>query len=263
MTTRTNRRTRRASSSSTAPSARRKGAASSRGSAAPSKDIVALSRSLRDARTAAGLSKADAAKKIGVHFVTLYAWENERRSDKPSDENLAKAARVYRTTVESLRNGTDAQKASPSQPAARDDKTASKRTKGTRRGTRAKKARADVPVMDTLASPVADRADRGGEVSAAVTDTGRSRKAASSPSVPQQLYARSLRVLADLAEQTPLPPSRLAAAQEALTAPELFQLFAAFSPQPLSDDDMLAVVDSAGDAVRSFMAARSPAWSDS
>jgi ribosome-binding protein aMBF1 (putative translation factor) len=46
--------------------------------------IVAMSRALRDARVRSGLSKADAATKVGVHFVTLYAWENENRTDQPS-----------------------------------------------------------------------------------------------------------------------------------------------------------------------------------
>jgi transcriptional regulator with XRE-family HTH domain len=58
-----------------------------------------MSRALRDLRTRSGISKTDAAEKIGVHFVTLYAWENENRADQPSAENLAKAAKAYGTTI--------------------------------------------------------------------------------------------------------------------------------------------------------------------
>ena len=81
--------------------------------------VVAMSRALRDARERGGLSKAAAADKIGVHFVTLYAWENENRTDQPSDENLAKAARVYGTTADTLqRRAKTIEQGLGSEPAA-------------------------------------------------------------------------------------------------------------------------------------------------
>ncbi len=61
-------------------------------------ETIALSRALRSARASAGLSQVLAAKKIGVHPVTLYVWETEKRADTPSSANLARAARVYGTT---------------------------------------------------------------------------------------------------------------------------------------------------------------------
>lgn len=71
-----------------------------------------------------------------------------------------------------------------------------------------------------------------------------------------QAYARVLRVLADLAEDLSLTPSALGAAQQALTAPGLLNVFAAFSPEPLNDEDILTAIDAASVAVRTFVTAR-------
>lgn len=203
-------------------------------------ETVALSRGLRDARVAAGFSKTDAAKKIGVHYVTLYAWENERRSDRPTDENLAKAARVYRTTVDQIRpNASSIALASASPPAAAPAK------RGPKPG--AKRA--------ALAN-----GDRSRNVGNTTGLTPRHQDTGTDGQLPQQAYAKALRVLADIADETPLPPSKLAAAHAALTDPGLLKLFEAFSSGPMSTEDIVAAIDSAGVAVRSFVANRKPAF---
>ena len=215
-----------------------------------------MSRALRDARVRSGLSKADAAEKVGVHFVTLYAWENENRTDQPSEENLARAARAYGTTPETLHrrakaiepgisatvpnNSADGLSGSKAEP------TRNKSGQGTKSSgsnnhtaTKAKKARQS----GRGGSAVARKGSVRGMNHASVTLSG-------------QAYARVLRVLADLAEELSLPPATLGSAQQALTAPGLLDVFAAFSPEPLTENDVLAAIDAAGVAVRSFVSAR-------
>jgi hypothetical protein len=69
-------------------------------------------------------------------------------------------------------------------------------------------------------------------------------------------YARVLRVLAGLAEGLSLPASTLTAVRQALAAPGLLDVFAAFVPGGMTDADRLAAVDATGVAVRSFLSAR-------
>jgi transcriptional regulator with XRE-family HTH domain len=69
--------------------------------------VVALSRALRDARVRSGLSAVDAAERVGVHFVTVYAWENVDRADHPSGERLTRVAEVYGTSPKALHRRAD------------------------------------------------------------------------------------------------------------------------------------------------------------
>lgn len=217
--------------------------------------VVAMSRALRDARTRSGLSKTGAAEKIGVHFVTLYAWENENRADQPSAENLAKAAKAYGTTPATVLRRAQAIEqgiSSTGSIAGSSDGGAG---------------------QDPALQPAKHR--RGREASsapAAATVTpkhgpGRPRKTADGAAQTLGLdhaevalsgaaYARVLRVLAGLAEELSLPASALAAAQQVLTAPTLFDVFAAFTPDGLTDADKLAAIDATGVALRSFLSAR-------
>ena len=66
-------------------------------------------------------------------------------------------------------------------------------------------------------------------------------------------YARVLRVLADLAEDLSLSPAALGAAQQALTAPGMLDVFAAFKSGPMTDADVLKAIDATSVAVRSFV----------
>jgi len=218
--------------------------------------IVAMSRALRDARVRSGLSKADAAEKVGVHFVTLYAWENENRTDQPSEENLARAARAYGTTPETLHRRAKAiepgisatlpNNSADGLSGSKGERTRNKSGQGTQSSgsnnhtaTKAKKARQS----GRGGSAVARKGSVRGMNHAGVT-------------LSSQAYARVLRVLADLAEELSLPPATLGSAQQALTAPGLLDVFAAFSPEPLTENDVLAAIDAAGVAVRSFVSAR-------
>jgi transcriptional regulator with XRE-family HTH domain len=222
--------------------------------------IVAMSRALRDARTRAELSKATAADKIGVHFVTLYAWENENRTDQPSDENLAKAARVYGTTSETLQRRAKAieqglsAEAAPSAAAENASESAAEKAPRTR----------GRPPRNRVAQRTADSAPKPPVAKKAV---GRPRSAAAPVSAARpvnhgtvtlshQAYARVLRVLADLAEDLSLSPEALGAAQQALTAPAMLDVFAAFKSGPMTDADVLNAIDATGVAVRSFVSGR-------
>ena len=232
--------------------------------------IVAMSRALRDARTKAELSKATAADKIGVHFVTLYAWENENRTDQPSDENLAKAAKAYGTTAETLQRRAKAIEAglsaesgagdaseSAAAPAAK--KAPAKRGRPAKVKTRGAQ-RAEAPAPPVAKRPVGRPRSTpavSAPVSARVSAPANGRVTNHAQvTLSHQAYARVLRVLADLAEDLSLSPSALGAAQQALTAPGMLDVFAAFTSAPMTDADILNAIDATSVAVRSFVAAR-------
>jgi hypothetical protein len=65
-----------------------------------------------------------------------------------------------------------------------------------------------------------------------------------------------LRVLADVADKVPLTAETLNAAQQALLAPALIDVFAAFKPGPMSDEDINAAYDATGAAVVGFVERR-------
>lgn len=239
----------------------------------PTASSVALSRALGEARSKVKLSKVEAAKRVGVHFVTLYAWENERRGDQPSDQNLARAARVYRTSAARIKRraaeikraleesaGGDASDAARDSHASASARTVARHQRP-RRSTRppgnvGTDARATPPSVGGAASPVARARGRTPAHGKQLVALEELEDSAVRGPLPYGAYVRALRVLADIAEQIPLTAERLAAAQRALTAPELLQLFAAVSQRPLTEDDILAAVDSAGVAVRSYVASR-------
>ena len=227
--------------------------------------IVAMSRALSDARTRAGLSKAAAADKIGVHFVTLYAWENENRTDQPSDENLAKAARAYGTTADTLQRrakaieqGLGSEPAADSGPATAAEPTPAKvpATRG-RRGKREKARGAQGDVEPASSAPAVRKAVGRPRSPAPASIAARS-QTLNRPGVTlsNQAYARVLRVLADLAEDLSLSPTALVAAQQALTAPAMLDVFAAFKSGPMTDADVISAIDATSAAVRSFMSGR-------
>jgi len=221
-----------------------------------------MSRALRDARTRAGLSKAAAADKVGVHFVTLYAWENENRTDQPSDENLAKAARAYGTTADTLKRRAKAiEQGLGSEPAADTAKADAEPTQAAapavRRRGRGRKGRGAKREVETAGpAPAARRAvgrPRSAPASVAAS-VGSSNH--TSVTLSHQAYARMLRVLADLAEDLSLSPSARVAAQQALTSPAMLNVFAAFKSGPMTDADVINAIDATSVAVRSFVSGR-------
>jgi transcriptional regulator with XRE-family HTH domain len=220
--------------------------------------IVAMSRALRDARVRSGLSKADAAEKVGVHFVTLYAWENENRTDQPSEENLARAARAYGTTPETLHRRAKAIEPGISATAPSSSADGASAAGGKAEPTRRQSAQGTKSVgSNNHTATKAKKARQSGRGGSTVARKGSvSGMNHASVTLSGQAYARVLRVLADLAEELSLPPATLGSAQQALTAPGLLDVFAAFSPEPLTNDDVLAAIDAAGVAVRSFVSGR-------
>jgi transcriptional regulator with XRE-family HTH domain len=206
----------------------------------------------------AKLNQTDAAKKVGVHFVTIYAWENEKRNDQPSDANLARAAKVYRTTPDELKRRA----------------AAIERTLGGGRAT----AKAEQSATADQAVPAkALPSPNGSAVPAAVVteESGppapkRSRVAVASarpsarvaprptprPAADRAIVSKVLRVLADVADRVPLTTETLNAAQQALLAPALIDVFAAFKVGPMSDEDINAAYDATGAAVVGFVERR-------
>jgi len=224
-----------------------------------------MSRALSDARTRAGLSKAAAADKIGVHFVTLYAWENENRTDQPSEENLAKAARAYGTTADTLHRRAKAiEQGLGSEPAADNgtqavaepaqSKVPAKRVRrGKGRKGRGGQAEVEPAVSPPVAKKAVGRPRSVAPVSAAASSQG---LIESGVTLSNQAYARVLRVLADLADDLSLSPAALVAAQQALTAPAMLGVFAAFKSGPMSDADVISAIDATSAAIRTFVSGR-------
>jgi transcriptional regulator with XRE-family HTH domain len=219
---------------------------------------VALSRALREARVAAKLNQTDAAKKVGVHFVTIYAWENEKRNDQPSDANLARAAKVYRTTPEELRRRAASieRTLTAGRPAAKADVSASApeappvKVLAAPNGTGADAAAPELPASKVRAKPVrkaAPVARSSGRPASVPVATIRGDRA---------IVSKVLRVLADVADKVPLTPETLNAAQRALLAPALIDVFAAFKSGPMSDEDINAAFDATGAAVVGFVERR-------
>jgi DNA-binding XRE family transcriptional regulator len=228
---------------------------------------VALSRALREARINAKLNQTDAAKKIGVHFVTIYAWENEKRGDQPSDANLARAAKVYRTTSEALKR-----RAAAIERTIGGDESAS--VGGARNGStpdRGAGAAHEVEVR-AVVLPNAEMAGGPGTVATAargaagkrapsgVAGRAPGKRAGSSSAVrassDRAIVSKVLRVLADVADRVPLTPETLNAAQRALLAPALIDIFATFKSGPMSDEDINAAFDATGAAVVGFVERR-------
>lgn len=215
---------------------------------------VALSRALREARVNAKLNQTDAAKKVGVHFVTIYAWENEKRADQPSDANLARAAKVYRTTPEDLRRraasiertlGGSRAPAKADQAATTDQGGAGRAMASPNEAPVAAKV-ADVGVtVRGSTRPPATRARPTARVAAAPRS-----------SADRAIVSNVLRVLADVADKVPLTAETLTAAQQALLAPALIDVFAAFKTGPMSDEDINAAYDATGAAVVGFVERR-------
>ena len=56
-----------------------------------------LSRYLRDARIARGLSVADLAERVGVSPASIYFWENDRV--RPREVNLSALCRVLKLPI--------------------------------------------------------------------------------------------------------------------------------------------------------------------
>jgi transcriptional regulator with XRE-family HTH domain len=226
---------------------------------------VALSRALREARVSAKLNQTDAAKRIGVHFVTIYAWENEKRGDQPSDANLARAAKVYRTTPEALKRRAAALERTL-------DGHESGSSAGARNGSTADRAANGAHDAGATAPPNAVVADAHGAVAVgsrraagkrAARGTGRhvpSKRsgAMAGASADRAIVSKVLRVLADVADKVPLTPETLNAAQRALLAPALIDVFAAFKSGPMSDEDINAAYDATGAAVVGFVQRRVP-----
>jgi hypothetical protein len=194
-----------------------------------------------------------------VHYVTLYTWENDRRPERPSEASLARVARVYGTQVGALGEGVANGEAPPSPssaPAGGGAAGGARRSHATRVATpspmdalqsaigAAPDDLAERPAADTRASTTIMRADAPGGASGAP--------------LSRRVYGHVFRLLADLAEQTDLGSSELDAAREALTSPALFRVFVPFAPDPdgMSEDDVIAAVDAASVAVRSFVASR-------
>jgi transcriptional regulator with XRE-family HTH domain len=219
-----------------------------------------MSRALRDARVRSGLTTTDAAEKIGVHFVTVYAWENENRTDQPSEQNLLRAARAYGTTSEALNQRAKVieQELGTTQPASSADGTLSQGGRNAKRSPRQLTPRSNNGSATNASRTKKAAGGRNGK-SAAANGASRARPMNhASVTLSSQAYARILRVLADLSEDLSLAPSTVGAAQHALTAPGLFDVFAAFTGGPLTDDDILRTIDAASIAVRSFISSGSP-----
>lgn len=62
-----------------------------------------LGRFLKLARVEAGLSQGAVAESLGVHEMTISAWERDRQ--KPNEDAIAQLARLYDTTPRALRYG--------------------------------------------------------------------------------------------------------------------------------------------------------------
>ena len=229
---------------------------------------VALSRALREARVNAKLNQTDAARKIGVHFVTVYAWENEKRNDQPSDANLARAAKAYRTTAEDVKRRAAAIERTLG--AGKSDVVAGSR--GAAKPDLGTVEEREVPVKPLPVPNVipATGARAAADAGSSKAGAKRAPKAAASArpsprtvvtsprpiSSDRAIVSKVLRVLADVADKVPLTPETLNAAQRALLAPALIDLFAAFKSGPMSDDDINAAYDATGAAVVGFVERR-------
>jgi transcriptional regulator with XRE-family HTH domain len=208
--------------------------------------VVALSRALREARSDAGLTQRAAADKNGVHIVTLYTWESEQQGAQPNDKNLAKAAKIYHTTSEAIRSrATELESQAASGGLEPLPETRGRRVRPLPRSRAAKSAPTTVTaevVSAEGAIPMALRAVADADSDAEVP----------LPGVSRRVYGRVYRALADLADETDLSPQQLAGVQKALTSPALIGVFTTLSSQPNAEDALLAAVDAAAVAVRTF-----------
>jgi transcriptional regulator with XRE-family HTH domain len=220
--------------------------------------VIALSRALREARSNAGLTQRAAADRIGIHFVTLYTWESEQQRAQPSGKNLAKAARIYQTTPDAIRRRASELEAAGAAggleplPETRGRRVRPlPKTGGRPRSSRAAAAAAD-EAMPIAMSAASDEA--GGSESTALMVMQDAEVPI--PGVSRRVYGRVFRLLADLADQTNLSPTQLVGVQRALTAPALLGVFTPLNDGPHEEDDVLAAIDAAAVAVRTYVASR-------
>ncbi|MEP6691769.1 MAG: helix-turn-helix transcriptional regulator [Gemmatimonadaceae bacterium] len=229
-----------------------------RGSAS---DAETLKGALRAARAAAGLSQVEAARRIGVHAVTLYTWEKTGRPELPRDANVLRAARVYGTSAASLRAGgvapigSDGAMPAPKPRRGRPPKNrdgdampAAPTKRVGRRRRRVGTANGSVAGVSTASTAVMRASPHDG--------AGARHLVARAVEVPRSVYGRVFRALADLADHSSLDIAELAAAQQALTSPALLDTFAALSNEPMSEADMLTAIDASAAAVSMFVAKR-------
>jgi transcriptional regulator with XRE-family HTH domain len=214
--------------------------------------VVALSRALRDARVRSGLSAVDAAERVGVHFVTVYAWENVDRADHPSGERLTRVAEVYGTSPKALHRRADVIARELGAAGAGGDAPAKVvRRENTLRQTPADPRRTTVSKQNAATTATA----AGGRAFGGATDSRSEGAGRAGVTLSGRAYAHALRVLAALAEELPLPTSAFGAAQRAITAPGFLDVFAAFGSGPLLEDDVVRAISATGAAVRAFVSA--------
>lgn len=234
-----------------------------------SSTVAALSRVLREARMRTELSPTQVAEKVGVHFVTVYAWENERRPNQPTEANLSRIARAYGTTSVALRRraseiektlGQDNATQGVAEEHTADVSVAEQPHKNRRSGPQ-QLLRGGRSITGPATNAPGDASHdlikpARGSAAIDLNDPQTSSRPVTYPPVtvlPRGVYSRVLRVLADIADDVSLTPASIAAAQQALTAPAFFDVFAAFASPPLSEDDMNAAIDAAGAAVKLFI----------
>jgi len=252
----------------------------------PAPSTPALGRALKEAREKAGLNQREAAKKIGVHFVTVHTWESPRRRERPTDASLARIAKAYGTSESVI-----LRRAAAFEPGAKAGLTAGQDSRSDS-APRTSRAAADVGTHGASA-PVAKQRERrirarglSRRRAAGVSNAMKSSPAGTGPSparahdqtqspardtsldssvvgshgklsgLPRRAYSRVLRVLADLAERSEFSPSQLASLQGAMTAPALMDVFAALTPQTMSEDDYVAAIDATAAAVQAYLSAQ-------
>jgi transcriptional regulator with XRE-family HTH domain len=209
---------------------------------------------MRDARAGAGLTQRAAADRIGIHFVTLYTWESEQQPAQPSDKNLAKAAKIYRTTPEAIRQrASELEGQAASGQLAALPETRGRRVKPGRRPRATQSERATAPESSATSR---GEATRGSSESQSTSVVLVQDNEVPLPGVSRRVYGRVFRLLADLADQMDLSPKQLVNVQRALTSPALIGVFTNLSDEPHDESDVLAAVDAAAVAVRTYVAGR-------
>ncbi len=214
---------------------------------------------LRSARNAAGLSQAEAARRIGVHSVTLHVWENHSRADIPREANLAVAARVYGTTPDMLR-GLSTQNANVDQEVS--GKKAAVSTQPLSGAIGASKHPHGRPRSHSTRDLTPQEAIPQQQSVTRVTANAATANAKSRPStirigaIPRTVYGRVFRALAELADNSDLNIDGLATAQKALMNSSLLAAFSELNNGLLSEEDMFAAIDASASAIGTFVSQR-------